>query len=177
MVMQVVTVLGDEQERPSHPPMTFSDDDFKGITPHEHDPMVIEVTMATHKVHRVLLDQGSSTDIMYWSTFMRLGLAQELLLPFSRAMIRFAGDSVEVKGYVDLLTSFGLRPNSKVVRVKSLLVNAPSSYNVIMGRAPLNDLGAVVLTVHLTMKFPFPDGNIGVVKADQVAARRCYKDS
>ncbi|KAJ1410034.1 hypothetical protein SESBI_22269 [Sesbania bispinosa] len=94
-VMQVNTVTEDELIHPNHPPITFSNDDFKGITPHEHDPMVIEVTMAAHKVQRVLVDQGSSADIMYWSTFKRLGLAQELLLPFAGALVGFAGDSVE----------------------------------------------------------------------------------
>ncbi|KAJ1400256.1 Ribonuclease H superfamily [Sesbania bispinosa] len=48
-VMQVNTVTKDEWIHPNHPPIIFSNDDFKGITPHEHDPMVIEVTMAAHK--------------------------------------------------------------------------------------------------------------------------------
>lgn len=76
-----------------------------------------------------------------------------------------------------LLTSFGSRANSKIVRVKYSIVNAPSSYNVIVGREALNDLGAVVFTVHLMMKFSLTNENIGVVKAYQLMARRCYKDS
>ncbi|KAJ1412778.1 hypothetical protein SESBI_20213 [Sesbania bispinosa] len=35
----------------------------------------------------------------------------------------------------------------------------------------------MVSTIHLTMKFPLPSGNLWAVKAYQVAARRCYKDS
>ncbi|KAJ1400823.1 hypothetical protein SESBI_29259 [Sesbania bispinosa] len=27
------------------------------------------------------------------------------------------------------------------------------------------------------MKFPLPNGNVGVLKADQMAARRCYRNS
>ncbi|KAJ1413041.1 hypothetical protein SESBI_19972 [Sesbania bispinosa] len=132
--------------------ISFSDEDMKGIKPHEDNPMVIDIVMVKYKVQRVLMDQGSSTDILYWSTFQRLQIPQEWLLPFSGSLIGFPGDSVEVRGYVDVMTTFGEREHKKAVRVKYLVINAPSSYNIIIGRAALNSLGAVVSTVHLTMK-------------------------
>ncbi|KAJ1420569.1 hypothetical protein SESBI_14315 [Sesbania bispinosa] len=49
--------------------ISFSDEDMKGIKPHEDDPMVIDIVMAKYKVQRVLVDQGSSENILYWSTF------------------------------------------------------------------------------------------------------------
>ncbi|KAJ1386816.1 Ribonuclease H-like superfamily [Sesbania bispinosa] len=64
-VMQITVISEGEAEHPHYLPLTFSDEDFKGIMPHEHDPKVIEVTMAAFNVQRVLVDQGSSTNVMY----------------------------------------------------------------------------------------------------------------
>ncbi|KAJ1397405.1 hypothetical protein SESBI_31838 [Sesbania bispinosa] len=36
---EVMTIGEGELQHPHLPAITFSDDDFKGITPHEHDPM------------------------------------------------------------------------------------------------------------------------------------------
>ncbi|KAJ1387280.1 hypothetical protein SESBI_40102 [Sesbania bispinosa] len=38
-VMQISEVQEEEPRRSSNPLLTFSDEDFKGIAPHEHDPM------------------------------------------------------------------------------------------------------------------------------------------
>ncbi|KAJ1410850.1 hypothetical protein SESBI_21659 [Sesbania bispinosa] len=89
---------------------------MSGIKPHEDDPMVIDIVMAKYKVQRVLVDQGSSADILYWSTFQRLQIPQEWLLPFSGSLIGFAGDSVEVRGYVDVMTTFGEGKHKKTNR-------------------------------------------------------------
>ena len=49
--------------------LTFTKDDLRGVVPHDNDPMVVSVVTAGRKVHRVLVDQGSSADGMFWSTF------------------------------------------------------------------------------------------------------------
>jgi hypothetical protein len=50
--------------------------------------------------------------------------------------------------------------------VKFLLVDQPSAYNAIIGRASLNELKAVTSTPHLKMKFLTEEG-VGEVKGDQ----------
>ncbi|KAJ1398071.1 Aspartic peptidase domain superfamily [Sesbania bispinosa] len=158
----------------NHPVISFTNEDFIGIQPHQDDPMVIEMTMVRYKVQRVLVDQGSSTDVLSWNAIEKLQISHEWLLPFSGSLIGFAGNFVEVRGYVNLLTTFRDKGHEKVVWVKYLVINAPSSYNIIIGRATLNALGAIVSTVHLTMKYPLRNGAIEVIKADQEATRRCY---
>ncbi|KAJ1414947.1 hypothetical protein SESBI_18459 [Sesbania bispinosa] len=71
-VMKVSLVSSQEITHPHFPAITFSDLDFKGIKPHKHDPMVIKVRIVNYNVQQVLVDQGSSTDILYWSTFKKL---------------------------------------------------------------------------------------------------------
>ena len=50
----------------SLPPIAFMDRDFKGINPVNQDnPMVVFIIILNFMVSRVLIDQGSSTDILY----------------------------------------------------------------------------------------------------------------
>jgi len=45
--------------------IVFSSEDLKGVIPHEDDPIVLSVIMMGRNVHRVLVDQRSSTDVMF----------------------------------------------------------------------------------------------------------------
>ncbi|XP_077226380.1 uncharacterized protein LOC143859605 [Tasmannia lanceolata] len=54
-----------------------------------------------------------------------------------------------------------------------VIVCVPSAYNGIIGRPALNELGAVVSTAHLKIKFPTRIG-IEEVVSDQEKARECY---
>ncbi|MCI35852.1 hypothetical protein A2U01_0057073, partial [Trifolium medium] len=53
-----------------------------------------------------------------------------------------------------------------MIKVRYLVVDSWSVYNVVIGRPTVADLGAVISTLHLTMKYPLGDGMVGVVKAD-----------
>ena len=59
-------------------------------------------------------------------------------------------------------------------QVDFLVVDCPTSYNVIIGRPTLNKWKAATSTYCLKVKFPTDDG-IGEVKGDQVPARECYQ--
>ncbi|RDX66875.1 hypothetical protein CR513_54318, partial [Mucuna pruriens] len=54
--------------------VTFDDRDLKLGPPIQDELMVISVIAVEYKVERVLIDQGSSANILYWSTFRRMGL-------------------------------------------------------------------------------------------------------
>jgi len=49
--------------------LIFTKADLRDFVPHYNDPVVISVVTAGRKVHRVLVDQGSSADVMFWTTF------------------------------------------------------------------------------------------------------------
>ena len=55
-----------------------------------------------------------------------------------------------------------------------LIVDCPSSYNVILGRSTLNWLKAVTSTYCLKVKFPTSNG-IWQICGDQLLARECYQ--
>ncbi|KAJ4795108.1 Pol-polyprotein [Rhynchospora pubera] len=106
------------------------------------------------RVKRILVDTGSSADVLYFDALRQLNLASYPLTPMDTPIVGFAGDTVIPLGTIDLEVEFGEPPNSVVSRVKFIVVNAPSAYNVILGRKSLNDVGAIASTKHLMIKFP-----------------------
>jgi len=51
------------------PSITFTDDDSQDLDHQQNDPMVITVEIENYAVKKVLVDQGSSVDILYWATY------------------------------------------------------------------------------------------------------------
>ncbi|XP_059436624.1 uncharacterized protein LOC132169640 [Corylus avellana] len=47
--------------------LTFSEEDAKEVSMPHDDALVIILTVANHAIHRVLVDNGSSVDIIYWT--------------------------------------------------------------------------------------------------------------
>ena len=63
--------------------ITFSDSDLEGCQNPNDDPLVIRAVVANKTVHRVLVDNGSSTDIIFASAFNKMGIGKEKLEPVS----------------------------------------------------------------------------------------------
>ena len=154
--------------------ITFTKEDLTDVAPHDNDPIVISLVTAGRKVHRVLVDQGSSTDVMFWPTFSKLQLSPDQLKPYGGCFYGFAGDQVEVRGYVELRTTFTDGVASHTEKIWYLVVNAPPAYNVMLGRPTLNRIGAVASTRHMKVKLPSMEGVVITIRSDQKEAKKCY---
>ena len=75
------------------------------------------------------------------------------------------------------MTTFGQGQLSRSFTIRYLLVDADTSYFPLIGRKTLNELGAIVSTPHLKMKFPTLTEETVTVKANQKQARQCYAES
>jgi len=157
--------------------LVFTKVDLQDIVHHDNDPVVISVVTAGRKVHRVLVDQGSSTDVMFWTTFNKLQLSPDMLRPYIGCLYGFAGDQVEVRGHLELRTTYTYGNASRTKNIRYLVVNAPSAYNMLLGRPTLNRLGAVPLTRHMKMKLPDLAGKVITMKSDQKEAKRYYENN
>jgi len=127
---------------------------------------VISVVTARRKVQRVLVDQGSSADVMFLSTFNKLQFSPDLLRPYIGCLYGFVGDQVEVRGYLELRTTFTDGTASRTESIRYLVVNTNSTYNILLGRLALNRLRAVASTRHMKLKLPDLSGGVIVIKSD-----------
>jgi len=159
------------------PPIIFIDDDLHSLDHQQDDPMVITVEIENYAVKKVLVDQGSSVDILYWATYQKLQLLDMAMVPYDEPIYGFSSEQVSTRGYIDLHTVFRDGTQTKTIPIRFLIVDAPTSYNVFLGHLSLNTLGAVVSTPHLAMKFPSPSGDILTIHYDQRLARECYMAS
>jgi len=174
---EVMAVEAQESDQSPKPDLIFTKADLQDVIPHDNDPVVILVVTVGRNVHRVLVDQGSSADVMLWSTFNKLQLSPDQLRPYDGCLYGFAGDKIEVCGHVELRTTFIEGTTSRTVNIRYLVVNAPSSYNILLGRPTLNWIGAVASSRHMKMKFPSLEGMVITIKSDQKEAKRCYENN
>ena len=83
---------------------------------------------------RILVDIGSSADIIYLSAFQQLKLDPGMLRPFDFPLVSFSGDRTYPKGIVTV----GVYLRQLTRQLDFLVVDCPSSYNVIIERPTLN---------------------------------------
>ncbi|XP_052736709.1 uncharacterized protein LOC128197899 [Vigna angularis] len=106
-----------DKPRRSMPPITFSDEDFHAPDPDQDDPMVITAEIARYGISKVLVDQGSSVNILYWKTFLQMDISEDLIVPYDGQIVGFAGERVDTRGYVELRTRLGTGRSSEEKRV------------------------------------------------------------
>ena len=141
--------------------------------PHD-DPLVIMLTIEGFNTRRILVNNGSSVEIIYLSTFQQLKLDLGRLCLFDSLLVNFSGDRVYPKGIVTLTVTVGAYSRQLTRQLDFLVVDYPSSYNVIIRRLTLNRWKAATSTYYLKVKFLIENG-VGEVKGDQVLARECYQ--
>ena len=100
-------------------------------------------------MRRVLVDNGSSVDIMYMMAYQQLRLDPKRLRYFNSPLVSFNGDKIYPRGIVTLSIIAGTHLAQVTIQVDFLVVDCPSSYNVILGRPTLNRLKAVTSTYYL----------------------------
>ena len=70
-------------ERPSgaayKAPIEFSERDCETITVPHADPLLIKLIVVNIMVSRVVVDEGISSDIIFWDAFQRIGIDENLI--------------------------------------------------------------------------------------------------
>jgi len=114
-------------------------------------------------------------DILYWRTFQKMRILESEIQPYEKNIVGFSSERVDTRGYIDLYTTFGEEGGmAKTIRIKYLLVNFNTSYNILLGRSFHKPSQDNSVYPHLAMKFPSTTGDIVTVHVDQKVAHECY---
>ncbi|XP_068309663.1 uncharacterized protein [Pyrus communis] len=172
-VFHVEDVRGGKFQKPNWDLICFYPDEERGIIYPYNGPLIVEAHIANFDVRLILVDIGASVNIMFAEAFRALNVAEHLLDPSITPLISFFGDIVQPLGNIHLPLIIGTSPYTTSITTNFLVVDCPTTYNVIFGYTGINDVKAMVSTHMLLMKFPTPSGN-GYIRRDQLSARSCY---
>ncbi|WOK94242.1 hypothetical protein Cni_G02944 [Canna indica] len=157
--------------------ISFYEFDFEEIDKNMHDPAVISVINDNVIVRKVLVDHGSSIDILLHSIFKKMQLIEASLHPYNGDLVGFSGKWVNARGFVWLRMTFDSRSKAKTIDMQYLVIDIPSPYHMSIVRPSLNIPRVVVSTPHPMLKLPISETKEGVPHAEQKEARRCYNKS
>ena len=153
--------------------ITFSDFDMEGCQHPHDDPLVIKTIVANKTIHKVLVDNGSSADSIFAPAFDKMGIGREKLELVNAYPHGFSGERVLPLGSVQLVLTLGDPSCQATTTVRFLIVDAPSAYNMLLGRPSLNAIRVVPSAYHMVIKFPTVNG-VGMVRGNQRITRECY---
>ena len=159
--------------RRESPIIGFLEEDARRIHHPHDDALVVSIRIEDYNIHRVLVDNGSSTDILYYPAFQQMGIGRERLILMNASFVGFEGTRVLPLGAITLSVVVGDYPQQIAKDMTFLVVDCSSAYNAILGRPTLNSWKAVTSTYHLMIKFP-TDYGVGELQGNQVATRECY---
>ncbi|VFR01694.1 unnamed protein product [Cuscuta campestris] len=158
---------------PRREPIVFTDLDLPPTGEDHNDPLVITMDINGVDVARVLVDTGSSVNILYLETFQKLRLCRTQLEPLKTPLSGFTGDTVEAEGSIVLPVELGSGEKTVWKRMRFIVVDIKCVHNAILGRPGINKVGAVISMPYQCMKF-HTSGGVGEVRGDQRNARECY---
>ena len=119
-------------------------------------------------VTRVLVDQGSGTEIMYPDLYKGLNLKPKDLEKYNSPLMGFDRRMVIPRG----MTRLPMQPGDEDVQVNFIIVETYSPYTAILARPWLYAMGAMSLTLYLKVKCP-TRGRVGELVGSQPMARQC----
>ncbi|XP_058785007.1 uncharacterized protein LOC131659906 [Vicia villosa] len=159
-------------------PIAFYREELLGGAPNATIPLLIRARMANFDVRRILVDQGSSVDIMYSQLFKMLQLDDHHLTPYVGYDLQgFNGTVTKPWEFVKLIVSVGSAETTRAVKVQFLVIDCPSIYQCILGWPTLAELIVVPSTVHLKLKYYTAKGQVATLHRDIEAVKRCFEAS
>ncbi|KAF5455051.1 hypothetical protein F2P56_024666 [Juglans regia] len=151
----------------------FSEEDGEGLSRPHDDALVVTSQISNYRTKRVLIDNGSSADILFWEAFIKMEITPDRLRPAPTPLKGSTGDTIQPIGVITLFVLVGTTPKTTSFMINFLVVKAPSSYNMILGRPSLNQMSAITSTYHLKVKFS-TSSRLGEMLGEQQTARDCY---
>ena len=90
--------------------ITFTDEDASRVHHPHDDAIIITLLIANYSTRRVLVDNGSSADILYYPAFQQMNLGRKQLRPVYSPLVGFGRMKVQPVGTISLPVVVGAYP-------------------------------------------------------------------
>ncbi|GKE82804.1 reverse transcriptase domain-containing protein, partial [Tanacetum coccineum] len=136
-------------------------------------PLVIVSEIGGHMIHRMYVDGGSSTEVLYEHCFNRIRpKIKSQMVPTTTSLTGFSGKTIWPLGQLRLLVTIGDADHSTKAWTNFMIVRSLSPYNGIIGRYRIREIQAVPSTAHGMLKFPV-DGGIVTIRSTILIPAEC----
>ncbi|GJV91843.1 reverse transcriptase domain-containing protein [Tanacetum coccineum] len=135
--------------------------------------MIIKAKIGGHCIHRMYVDGGSASEILYEHYFnrLRLEIKNQLVLA-TTPLIGFSSEIIWPIGHIQLLVRIGNEEHSAGAWMNFVVVRSPSSYNRIIRRPGVRKLQAVLSTAHGMLKL-LVEGGVITLKSNRLVPLEC----
>ncbi|XP_065857519.1 uncharacterized protein [Euphorbia lathyris] len=127
---------------------------FARITEPHADALVITMAVEGWDVKRVLIDTGSSCNVITRTAFNKLGINDERVEHTFMDVTGFGGQSSQTNGQVVLEAEMGDKNLKWRGDLEFAIVDLPLAYNIILGRPFLSETESLISMKHLTLHLP-----------------------
>ncbi|XP_052287337.1 uncharacterized protein LOC127898879 [Citrus sinensis] len=110
----------------------WTDEDEEGILYPYEDALVIKATVASKKFDRILVDTGSSVDVLFKSTLEEMGIADRKLEHTNTSLKGFGGGKLVPLGVVELPITIGSPPTERTMILDFVVVEEEGPYQMIL---------------------------------------------
>ena len=114
----------------SYPTLSFSKEDKIGTTQPYDDALLITLKIRDYDVKRLMVDGGSTAEIMYHDLYKGLKLKPEDLMLYGSPLMSFDRKLVIPKGMIRLL----IQISPEIVEVNFIVIDTYSLYTAIVGK-------------------------------------------
>ncbi|XP_010243719.1 PREDICTED: uncharacterized protein LOC104587707 [Nelumbo nucifera] len=103
--------------------LSFTDEDLKGVAVPHDNTLVVSTIITYFVVKRILVDNGSSVDILFYEAFEKMKIAPERLQPTDVPLVGFSNNVVKPEGKITLPVTVGTELQQGTRMTEFLLVN------------------------------------------------------
>lgn len=123
------------------------------------------MVISNYEVSKVLVDNGSLADILFYNTFMKIKLSTDRLTLMQSLLYRFTRKAIMPEETITLPMLMRATLRQVTLMVDFLMVKVSSTYNAMLGRPSLRISQAMVSIYHLMMKFMI-DNEVDKLRGD-----------
>jgi len=151
------------------PEISFSKKETSDLDKPHDDALVISLDVGNCEVQRVLIDTGSSVNLIFMDTLIRMGISKKDVKGALSPLVSFTSETSMSLGTITLpVTAQGI-----VKMIEFTVFDRPAAYNIILGTPWLYEMKAVPSTYHQCVKFPTPTG-VKQILGSQCTSGMCY---